>query len=434
MSAPTAVWRSPDWICAEAERVKAGLAEQERSWSRGFTRRSFLAGSGMVLAASLGSQLVTTRHAYAAEGTGKTLVVIFLRGALDGLATVVPANDPNYRAARPVIGIPDSQLLQLDATFGLHPSLSPLLPLWTSDKLAFVHSVGARDSNRDHFASQSIIERGTATLSSSDGWLDRVLAKDGPGTTFRAVCEGPSVVEALKASRDAVAMRGIDSLTFNNPSLKISDALRTLYTGLDAPVGALMEHTLTAVAESGPIKATPKAPQNGASYPANAFGDALADVVRLVRSNCGLRAATVDLGGWDLHSEAGTVTAGAQTSHLTELGRALSAYTTDLGARIADVTTVVVSEFGRRVEQNSSGGTDHGYGGLMLLLGGAVRGGQVHGAWPGLAAASLTSGGDLEIRNDYRDVLGEVALKALNLGDTGGIFPGYTVDPLGVMR
>lgn len=421
----------PDWICAEAARVQAELAAQDQAWAGGFTRRSFLAGSGMVLAASLGTQLVTTRHAFAAT-PGKTLVVLFLRGGLDGLATVVPANDPNYRSLRPLIGIPDSQLLQLNSTFGLHPSLSPLMSLYNGGKLGFVHALGSRDSNRDHFASQGILERGTQ-LTSTTGWLDRVLEKNGPGTTFRAVCEGPTVVQALKASKDAVAMRGIDSLAFSNPSNKISQAMTDLYTGIGAPIEDLVANTVTAVRDSGSLKATPKAPQNGASYPAGEFGDAMADIVRLVRSDCGLRVATVNLGGWDLHSEAGTVSGGSQTSHLSELGSALSAFATDLGSKIADVTLVVMSEFGRRVEQNSSGGTDHGFGGLMMLLGGAVRGGQVHGAWPGLAAPDLASG-DLDIKNDYRDVLGEVAQKALNLGSTNDLFPNFNVTPLGVMR
>ncbi|MBA3524866.1 MAG: hypothetical protein H0T85_10015, partial [Geodermatophilaceae bacterium] len=194
MSTPTAPLSGRQILGAACEN-QAAMSAQRHRWDKGFTRRSFLAGSGFVLASTLGSQLVTTRHAYAAAGAsnGKTLVVVFMRGGLDGLATVVPRNDPTLSAQRTQIGIPDSLLLNLNSTFGLHPSLSAVLPLYQQYKLAFVHAVGATDSNRDHFASQSLMERGTSSLTSPTGWLDRVLEVDGPGTTFRAVSEGPTV-------------------------------------------------------------------------------------------------------------------------------------------------------------------------------------------------------------------------------------------------
>lgn len=432
MSAPTRSLSGRQILGAACEQ-RAAVSAQRARWDAGFTRRSFLAGSGFVLASTLGSQLVTTRHAYAAAGAsnGKTLVVVFQRGGLDGLSAVVPRNDPILTAARQQIGIPDSRLLNLNATFGLHPSLSAILPLYQQNKLAFVHAVGATDSNRDHFASQSLMERGTTMLTSPTGWLDRVLELDGPGTTFRAVSEGPTVPKSLLASTDAVAMQGIDSLVFSNPDPDVSDAMRSLYTGLDSPLEDLMANTLQAVADAPAVRSTPKPPQNGAVYSADDFGAAMADIARLVRSNCGLRVATVDVGGWDVHSEAGTVDGGTMTYHLKDFAKTVNAFATDLGSRLSDVTVVFMSEFGRRVAQNGSGGTDHGFGGLMMLLGGTVNGGQIGGSWPGLS--TLTQG-DLPIVNDYRDVLGEAAQKTLGLGAIGTLFPGYTVDPMGLLR
>ena len=419
-------------LLAEADRVTADLEHQRRLWDRGFTRRSFLAGSGMVAAASLGSQLVTARHAFAAPGTGsgKTLVSVFLRGGLDGVATVVPV-DPIYQQNRGRIAIPESTLLPLDSRFGLHPSCAPLQPLWNSRQLAFVHAVGALDANRDHFACQAQIERADDSSAAGTGWLERVLEVDGPGTTFRAVAEGPAVPASLRGAVGAVSMTGISSLKFDNPSPKISDALSALYTGLDNPIEALMATTVQAVADAVPIQATPPAPAPGAHYAPDSFGSALADIARLVKANAGLRVATVDVGGWDLHSAAGTVDAGAMSSHLADISKSLYAFSVDLGSRLGDVTVVTMSEFGRRLEVNSGGGTDHGHGGLMMVMGGMVAGGNVYGDWPGL---SELDHGDVQTVNDYRDVLGEAAQKTLNLGDLTAVFPNYRVAPLGIMR
>lgn len=428
--------RAPDLaILSAADRVTLQLEQQRALWDRGFTRRRFLAGAGMVAAASLGSQLVTSRHAFAAPGTGtgKTLVSVFLRGGLDGLSAVVPRNNARYLDARPGVGVRDAELLALDAVFGLHPAMQPLHPYWQSGQLAFVHAVGSPDANRDHFAAQALIERGNSTLTSPTGWLDRVLEIDGPGTTFRAVCEGPTVTRALRGTQSTVAMTGIDSLKFTNPAVNISTALRSLYTGLDNPVEGLMDTMIRAVADAGPIRAQDPTWAPRPEYTADPFGYALADIARLVKANAGLRVATVDIGGWDLHSNQGTSSGGQMVEHLTNLSRNVAAFGTDLGDRIGDVTLVAMSEFGRRLAQNTSGGTDHGFGGLMMLLGGGVNGGLVHGSWPGLEPTALVNG-DLAVRNDCRDVLGEAAQRTLNLGSLGTVFPGHQVRPLGVMR
>lgn len=416
----------------QARQVRCELDDQRRLWDRGFTRRSFLAGSGMVAAASLGSQLVTTRLAYAAPGTGPgtTLVAVFLRGGMDGLATVVPV-DPIYTSSRGGIAVPESLLKPLDSRFGLHPACDALSPLWDNDQLAFVHAVGAPDANRDHFASQALVERGNDATTTTSGWLDRVLDIAGPGTTFRAVCEGPTVTASLAAAQDAIAMKGIDQLAFTNPAPNVMDALSTLYTGLDNPLESLMATTTNAVQAAVPIRATSNVPAPGARYGLDPFGAAMADIARLIKSGCGLRVATVDLGGWDLHTAAGTVDDGDQTEHLGTLSKSLKAFCVDIGAKITDVTVVTMSEFGRRVSVNSSGGTDHGHGGLMMVMGGRVAGGQVHGSWPGLSELDQ---GDLRIVNDYRDVLAEVAQRTLGLGSMDQVFPNHDFVRLGVMR
>ncbi len=421
-------------VVAAAETVSAELRAQDQLWDRGFTRRRLLAGAGMVAAAAVGSQLVTTKHAYAAPGTsnGKTLVTVFLRGGMDGLATVVPRNNPTYIEARGTIGIPSTRLLDLDSTFGLHPSCAPMYPLWQAGQLGMVHAVGSPSSDRDHFASQARMEKGEDTATIPSGWLDRALQLAGPGTTFRAVSEGNTVATALQGDNDTVAMQGIEALVFSNPASNVTTALLALYTGLDNPIEGLMETAIAAVAAARPIQATPPGPAPGANYSLDSFGTAMADIARLIKADAGLRVATVDFGGWDLHTNAGEFddSDGDQTLFLTAFSKTMAAFAIDLGARLGDVTVVTMSEFGRRVEMNGSGGTDHGFGGLMFVMGGMVKGGRIHGAWPGLETLNH---GDLLIANDYRDVLAEVAQKTLNLGNVSSLFPDHPINQLGVM-
>lgn len=421
-------------LVAVADRVREDLADQRARWDRGFTRRRFLAGSGMVAAAALGSQLVTTRHAYAAPGAGngKTLIVVFLRGGLDGLATVVPANDADYNRARPDIGIPTGSLLQLDSRFGLHPACSALHPYWQNGKLGFVHAVASPYATHSHFQAQDVVERGSNSSSTTSGWLERAVELSGPGTTFRAVSEGNTPAMSVAGADGLVTMLGVDSLVLLDSSPALTGALGSLFTGLDDPLGEHAQQTLGVLDDAKELQQTDPRPAPGASYPIGDFSFAMADLARIVKANAGLKVATVDVGGWDLHTLAGGV-AGDMADHLRALSLTLSAFAVDVGSKLADVTVVVMSEFGRRVAENGSLGTDHGRGGVILLLGGGVDGKKIHGAWPGLAPADL-QGGDLAGVNDYRDVLGEAAQVSLGLGSISSVFPGHTYRPLGVMR
>lgn len=422
-------------IATADKRVEADRAAQRERWSAGFTRRRFLAGAGAVAAAALGSQLVTTRYSYALPipGGTPTLVVIFLRGGFDGLSAVVPGSDPDYAAARPTMGIPAGSLLALERGFGLHPACAPLYPLWTNGQLAIVHAVGSPNSSRSHFTAQEIVERGVEGPSTQTGWLERALDLAGPGTTFRAVSEGAMLPSSLAGTSGALTMRGVDSLFLRGGTDRVRNALRGLYTGLEHPAVDQVDLTLRTLTDAAALQDPDYHPGNGAVYPQGEFGAAISDVARLVKANVGLRVATIDVGGWDIHTYAGTVDSGDMTAHLTELAAALAAFATDVGTRLADVTVVTMSEFGRRVAQNGSGGTDHGHGNAMFLLGGRVAGGQIHGTWPGLAPAALIDG-DLAGPNDYRDVLGEVTQHQLGLGSLTAVFPGHSFAPIGVMR
>jgi len=422
-------------VRVQAEAVTADLARQRDQWRKGFTRRRVLAGAGAVGCAALGTQLVTTKYAFAAPGsTNRTLVVVFMRGGMDGLSVVVPANDANLLRARPGIGVPSAALLPGDSRFGLHPALAPVHPFWTAGKMAAVQAVASPDASRSHFQAQECLERGTATAATHTGWLDRTLSALGPGTTFRAIAEGDSMPRALLGIEPKLVLNGIEGFAlagWDGVRDKTMTALQSLYTGFDHPVATHAMTTIKALGSARKLAETPY--QTTAPYPGGGFADRLKDVARLVKARVGLRVATIDLGGWDMHTGLGGVDGGEMRNHLNELGEALGAFATDLGPQLDDVTLVTMSEFGRRVGENGNNGTDHGHGGLMLLLGGGLVGGTVHGRWPGLAPSALDNG-DLAGSNDYRDVLAEVLERGFGVGNVTKVFPDHTYKRIGALR
>jgi len=224
-------------IRVHAETVAADLAQEKDRWRRGFTRRRIVAGAGAVGVAALGSQLVTTKYAFADPATtSRTLVVIFMRGGMDGLSVIVPANDPNLKKARPNIGVDTAALLPGDSRFGLHPALGPLHPFWTKGQMAAVHAVASPDASRSHFQAQDCFERGTASTATRTGWLDRTLNALGPGTTFRAVAEGDATPKSLIGAEHKLVMDGIQAFALSGPGNmrdKTVAALQELYTGFE---------------------------------------------------------------------------------------------------------------------------------------------------------------------------------------------------------
>jgi uncharacterized protein (DUF1501 family) len=418
-----------------AAQVAAERRRRDDLWRRGFTRRRFLTGVGGAAVAGLGAQLATARASFGvAPGTG-TLVVVFLRGGMDGLSVLVPADDPHLPAARPNIGVPAGALLPLARGFGLHPALRPLHDLWNVGALTAVPAVSTPDVSRSHFQAQDCLERGGSGTGTNEGWLDRVLDALGPGTTFRAVGSGATVPRALAGDQRALAVDRLERFRlagWDKVHPQTVEAVRALYTGLDHPIAQDVATTLEALDIARLVVAADLQP--AATYPEGELATRLAEVAQLVKADVGLRVACLDVGGWDMHTGLGTVEAGAMTRHLTMLGEALRAFADDLGDRLADVTVVAMTEFGRRVQQNANAGTDHGHGAVVLLMGGGLAGGTVPGAWHGLAPEGLDRG-DVPGWNDYRDVLGEVVTHRLGVGAAGlaTVFPGHRVQPLGVM-
>jgi uncharacterized protein (DUF1501 family) len=413
------------------------------------TRRYFLKGGGVAMLGFSAMPSFLTRALQAATEQGKkVLVVIFQRGAMDGLNAVVPYGERSYYSMRPTIAIPapnggQGAALNLDGFFGLHPSLEPLVPLFNNKQLAIVHAAGSPDNSRSHFDAQDYMESGTPGVKSTeDGWLNRYLQKqaDENATPFRAVAMGQQMPRTLRGSVSALAIPDIKQFQVLAP-VAVSGAMEGGFEALyaqtvDQALHGTGQETFEAVQMLKKVRESLYVPENGADYPKGKFGQTLQQVAQLIKADIGVEVVFVDIGGWDHHVNEGGVQ-GQLGNILKEFGGTLAAFHADLGAKIADVTVVTMSEFGRTAAENGNRGTDHGHANCMFAFGGDVRGGKVYGKWPGLDRTHLYEGRDLAVTTDFRSVLGEVVSRHLGTTDMSFVFPGFRYDPklaLGLIR
>ena len=322
---------------------------------------------------------------------------------------------------------------QIFGLLGPNGAGSPLEPLWKRGMLAPVHAVGSPSSTRSHFDAQDYLESGTPDRKGTrDGWLNRYLATRGTcescePTPFRAVSMTPQTPRILEGPSPVVAMNSIDEFTIRSSSGDVAQRLEALYQTGHADVvhaaGGEMLDAMKALRAANPRQYLPA---NGAEYPRSPFGMHLLQIAQLIKAGVGLEVAFADVGGWDTHVNQGGAN-GQLANRLDDFARAIAALVTDLGDRMADVTILTMSEFGRTVRQNGTGGTDHGHAGSLFVIGGSVKGGKVHGRWPGLAAEQLHEGRDLALTTDFRTVFGEVAGKALGASRLEVLFPEFDV-------
>ena len=373
---------------------------------------------------------------------GKVLICLFQRGAADALNIVVPHGEKAYYAMRPSIAIPQPSsnaiagAIDLDGFFGLHPALAPLKPLYDRGLLAPVHAVGSPSTTRSHFDAQDYMETGTPDVKgTTDGWLNRYLAVKGTcdecnlaKTPFRAVSLTPQTPRILEGPSATVAMNSLDefSVRATGSSAERLEALyRTGSADLVHGTGAEMFDAVKMLRAANPQR---YAPQNGAEYPRSQFGTRLLQIAQLVKANVGLEIAFADVGGWDTHVNQGSTT-GQLAQRLDDFSRSIAALVTDLGDRMDDVVILTMSEFGRMARENGNRGTDHGHAGALFVIGGHVKGGKVHGKWPGLEQEQLYEGRDLALTTDFRSVFAEVVQDHLGARALDRIFPGFTASP-----
>jgi uncharacterized protein (DUF1501 family) len=397
------------------------------------TRRVFLKQGALAVVGTAAVPSFLTRAAFAAGGTArnKRLVVLFQRGAADGLNLVVPHGDALYYRLRPSIAIPPGAVLDLNGYFGLHPALAPLKPLWDARRLAIVHAAGSPDSTRSHFDAQDYMESGTPGVKSTeDGWLNRALgtweAAPRP-SPFRAVSLGANLPRALAGSRPAIAVKDVREFGVDGGGGGPAGAtFESMYASTaDAVLHGTGQETFAAVKMLKAADPARYAPAPGAVYPRGPFAQSLRQLAQLMKADLGVETAFADIGGWDHHNNEGSVQ-GRLANVAGDFARSLAAFWTDLGDIAADTVIVTMSEFGRTVRENGTRGTDHGHANVMFVLGGPVRGGQLLGRWPGLDDRHLYEGRDLEVTTDFRAVLGEALTRHMGCRDLAAVFPGFT--------
>ena len=409
------------------------------------SRRFFLRNGALAVAGTtaIPSFLIRSALGEAALKPSGRLVVIFQRGAADGLNVVVPYREKNYYSMRPSIAIPQNQVLDLDGFFGLHPSLSGFKSLYDQGHLAVVHAVGSPDTTRSHFDAQDYMESGTPGLKSTpDGWLNRALQAEDlrckcAHTPFRAVALGADVPRTLAGTVPSIALNNLNSFAVGGrgpaPSPAAS-AFEAMYADSgDRIFHAAGDETFEAVKmlrSANPAQYTPSA---GANYPNSEFGNNMRQIAQLLKANLGVEAAFTDIGGWDTHQNQGSVN-GQLSNRLRDFSDTLAAFWLDLGDSAGDITIVTMSEFGRTARENGTGGTDHGHANAMFVLGGSVKGGKVYGRWPGLANEQLNEGRDLALTTDFREVLGEVVTQTLGANNLDLVFPGVSITPGNFLR
>ncbi|HTC41009.1 MAG TPA: DUF1501 domain-containing protein [Candidatus Acidoferrales bacterium] len=408
-----------------------------------FSRRYFLKQGGIGLVGLCTMPTFLQRAVASTAGAGKKqLVVLFQRGAADGLNIVVPFAEPNYYRMRPTIAIPapkrgaSDAALDLDGFFGLHPGLAALTPLFQNNQLAIVHAAGSPDPTRSHFDAQDYMESGTPGVKATeDGWLDRAIGTvpEENASPFRAVAMGPNLPRMLQGSTGAIAIPDLRQFRVQPQSAAMANVaeggFEAMYSqSVDYALHGTGAETFEAIDMLRKIDTTKYPPDNGADYPKSAVGQRLQQIGVMIKANMGVEVLFLDCGGWDNHVNEGGAQ-GQLANLLKDLGQSLAAFHQDMGDRMADVVVVTMSEFGRTAKENGNRGTDHGHANCMFVMGGDVQGGRVYGKWPGLNDHQLNDGRDLALTTDFRSVVGEILAKHLSVKDLTPVFPGFENNP-----
>ena len=408
-----------------------------------FSRRYFMKQGGVALVGLSTMPAFLQRAVASTPGAGKKqLIVLFQRGAADGLNIVVPFAEPNYYRMRPSIAIPQPKrsggdaAIDLDGFFGLHPSLAPLEPLFHKNQLAIVHAAGSPDPTRSHFDAQDYMESGTPGIKSTeDGWLDRAVGTnpEEKPSPFRAVAMGPNLPRMLQGKTGAIAVPDLRQFKVQPQSPAMTNVVEG---GFEAMYAQTVDHalhgtgteTFEAIDLLRKIDTSKFPPENGADYPKSSIGQRLQQISVMSKADIGVEVMFLDCGGWDNHVNEGG-TQGQLANLLRDLGQSLAAFHQDMGDRMDDIVVVTMSEFGRTAKENGNRGTDHGHANCMFVMGGDVKGGRVYGKWPGLNDHQLNEGRDLALTTDFRSVVGEILVRHLDVKDLGPVFPGFDNNP-----
>ena len=407
-----------------------------------FSRRYFMKQGGIAMVGLSTMPAFLQRAIAATPASGKKqLVVLFQRGAADGLNIVVPFAEPNYYRLRPSIAIPEPRrggadcAVDLDGFFGLHPGLATLASMFHKNELAIVHATGSPDPTRSHFDAQDFMESGTPGVKATeDGWLNRAL-ENVPvenASPFRAVAMGASLPRMLRGSAAAIALPDLKQfkvMAQNSSMNHVAEGFEAMYAQtVDRALRGTGTETFEAIDMLRKADPGKYQPENGADYGKSRLGQSLQQIGQLLKADIGAEVLFVDCGGWDNHVNEGGAQ-GQLANLLRDLGQGMAAFGQDMGDRMENIVLVTMSEFGRTAKENGNRGTDHGHANCMFVMGGNIRGGKVYGRWPGLNEGQLNEGRDLALTTDFRSVLGEILTSHLGVRDLSPVFPGFSNDP-----
>ncbi len=419
-------------------------AEYEQA--AGLSRRRFLVG----MAAATSAAVATTtfgdafrQTAFGAETGSNVLVVLSLRGGIDGLGMVVPHGDPAYYTARPTIALPKASLVAADSMFGLHPQMAPLTWLWDTGELAAVHAVGLPVPTRSHFSAMEEIEDADPGSSARRGWINRMIGQDATDEPSEAVQLGTSVLPTeLYGSAPALAAGRLSDISLVGADANIwgqrrRTELDRMWSGTGTPALTSAYRSATRTVDLlAQTAAADYTPTSGVVYPdvwpGGDLSNALQDTAQLIKADLGTSVVAIDFGSWDMHSDYGTTEWGDMRNMTGAFAGAMSAFMRDLGPLRDRVTVVTISEFGRRIKENGNRGLDHGWGNMMLVAGAGVKGGKYYGRWPGLGDGSQVDA-DLQVTTDYRNVFAEIITQRFPDRSVAGVFPGLTYAPVGLI-
>ncbi|MBV6508444.1 MAG: hypothetical protein JJLCMIEE_01507 [Acidimicrobiales bacterium] len=393
------------------------------------TRRRLLAGTLVGAGAVAAAQFLQlagaprVHAAFAQAGSPHVLIVVFLRGGADGLSILPPLTEPVYHDQRPTIAIPENLALPVDAVFGLHPVAARLAGHAAAGRVCFVPACGSPHPSRSHFDAQAIMEAGTQSLSASDGWLARHLLTTPPDSNVEAVAVSDQIPVSMMGHPQALAAPDVEDFGIvwaGTPPEQTAALLRGCYSEGADLLSVAARNALAAVETMSAIEVGP-VPED---YDQSWLGRDLWQVRTLIDAGVGVQGVAVDVHGWDTHDAMGGVDGGRMRDQVEMLDVALGAFLDDMAGR-TDYTLVVMTEFGRRVAQNDSDGTDHGHGGVMVIAGEGVSG-PVAGSWPGLGVLDR---GDVQVVNDYRLVLAEVLDRRCGNPAPSAVFPDLEISP-----
>jgi uncharacterized protein (DUF1501 family) len=434
------------------------------------TRRGFLKAGGLALfGISVGG--VPGFIARAARGVqsiglykkSKVLICIFQRGAMDGLMAVTPFTDTYLQAARPTLfmsaakgntmggsttggnttgwNTTGSPLIDLDGRFGLHPAMKSFEPLFRDKRLAIVHGIGSPNNTRSHFDAQDYMESGTPfSKGTPSGWLNRAVGLLGhDATPFRAVSLTSSMPRSFYGDNPTVAIGNLQDFAIQmkgNP-MGANMAAKSFEDLYDQASSDLLKDTgkesFDAIKMLQKMDTHNYRPENNAVYPGSPLGNALKQIAQLIKMDVGLEVAFAESGGWDTHFNQGTES-GVFARSAADLSNSIAVFWTDMAAYQDTINIMTMTEFGRTVKQNGTGGTDHGRGSCNFILGNDVNGGIVHGNMKELAIENLEDARDLPVTTDFRSVFSEVADRHLRINNDTVLFPGWQGEKIGMMR